>query len=244
MATASFNTLLINPRLRLMTGDALRLPLFDGFPIKSARIHEWFSEACLPGHHLWYPPLTLLAALACRSAVDEKVRIVWIGRQCWPMFQLLSAMGRHVQPVFLHPPSDAERFWAIGQAMRCPGVHAVVADGSGMTQTISRRLQLAAESALVLGLIARPPWEIHELSCAATRWQVRPGKSDRSCAAWDIELLSCRGQRVGQDVPQYWNADWNYQVFLGTGALHLSPHVGRRSDLSPDEGAQARSRTA
>ena len=39
-----------------------------------------------------------------------------------------------------------------------------VADASGLDMGSSRRLQLAAESGGVLGLLVRPPWEVKELS--------------------------------------------------------------------------------
>ena len=80
--------------------------------------------------------------------------------------------------VFLDPLTDAGRFRGIGQALRCRGVKAVVADGSGLTPTVSRRLQLAAEAGGAWGLLARPPWELEVPSWAATRWRVRPSISD------------------------------------------------------------------
>jgi hypothetical protein len=249
----ALSSLLLDPRLRLTTADALPLPTFDSVPIKSGCVHEWFLAGDFPSGALWYPPLSIMTALACRESGRANHRIVWIGRRCWPTFQLLSAMGEGAsvqqtlaRSVFLDPYTDAERFWAIGQALRCPGVRAVIADGSGMTSTVSRRLQLAAEGGMVLGLVARPPWEVGEPSQAATRWQVRP-RDARDKPGWKIELLSCRGQHPGQEAPSYWNADWAYQVFRGTGAVHLSPGVGRgiaASQVARSGGEQALPRTA
>jgi hypothetical protein len=253
--------------LHLVTADALDLPQAAGpLPqLSPGQTHEWFlSEAwgtprakgsVSRGKTPWHPPLTILAHFAGEAACGERPgsprKIVWIGRNCWPTLQLLCAISAAPaaeslrRSLFLDPLTDAERFWAIGQALRCPGIAAVVADGSGMNETVSRRLQLAAESGRnggggesggVLGLLARPLRERDAPSWAATRWEVRPrssqtdGAADRAapCPAWEIERISCRGQHREQDAPHTWLAAWSYQVFRGTGALHISPGVGHR----------------
>jgi hypothetical protein len=237
-------TLLLDPRLRLATAEALAMPAGDRFPVRVGRIHEWFLAGDFSIGRFWCPPLTVMAALACQATRNGagNRRIAWIGRRCRPTFQLLAALGAGApagrtlaRSIFLEPLNDAERFWAIGQALRCPGVGAVIADGSGMSPTVSRRLQLAAECGMVMGLIARPPWEMGEPSYAATRWQVQPAAADGGLLRWMIERLSCRGQQQGHDAPQYWTADWLYQVFRGTGIFHLSPDMGRGSAASQVE---------
>jgi len=165
---------------------------------------------------------------------------VWIGRRCWPTFQLLGGLGINLpRMLFLDPVTDGERFWAVDQALRSGGIHAVVADGSGMSQTTSRRLQLAAESGSALALLARPPWEAEEASYAATRWEVR-ARGGGEMMQWEIQLLSCRGQQRGQDAPPHWNAEWSYQVYRGKGTVHLSPRVGRGAAAAADGAALSR----
>ena len=56
--------------------------------LSSGHIHEWHLTDCLNQRNLWFPPLTLLMLLACSHTHE---RIVWIGRRCWPTFQLLWA---------------------------------------------------------------------------------------------------------------------------------------------------------
>ncbi|MEN1705087.1 MAG: hypothetical protein AAGJ54_06180 [Planctomycetota bacterium] len=85
--------------------------------------------------------------------------------------------------------------WAIDQALRCPGVAAVIADGRGFSMAESRRLQLAAAVGGGIGLIARPLRERGELSAAKTRWLVTPRVSDTHNQAWTVELLRCKGVR-------------------------------------------------
>jgi hypothetical protein len=150
----------------------------------------------------WLPPLTILLHLA-RSAMaqasDGNQLIVWIGRRCWPS----AAALRNVQTskrqniktnetrrafdfdfltfrlfdvsLFIDPPDDASRLWAIDLALRSPAVAAVIADGSNLDMAHTRRLQLAAEASPgngAIGLFARPSWELNNLSAARTRWRV------------------------------------------------------------------------
>jgi hypothetical protein len=68
----------------------------------------------------------------------------------------------------------------------------VVADGSGLKMADSRRWQLAAAAGGVMGLIARPGWELGELSAAKTRWRVRPERSETDGPRWTVELLRCK----------------------------------------------------
>ncbi len=120
-------------------------------------------------------------------------------------------------------------FGRLGRCCGCPGIAVVVADGSGMTAVVNRRLQLAAECGKAVGLIARPPWEIKEPTHAATRWQVSARATESESMQWDIELLRCRGRQPEQDAPRRWMARWSYGVFRGTGTFDLSADVGGRS---------------
>jgi protein ImuA len=211
----------------------------------------------------------LLTLLARRYL--ENRRLVCIGRACWPSFQLLCAAAEggtqrgktHLlgRTLFLDPLTDQERFWAMGQALRCPGVAVVLADASKMDLNTSRRLQLAAEAGNrgegmgPLALLARPYKELETPSWAATRWVVRSQRSARDKAGgdelkgeepghrWRLELKTCRGQlggvRPAQDAPRDWNVEFTYQVFRGTGALHLSAGLGRGAAGAPEARAQS-----
>ncbi len=115
--------------------------------------------------------------------------------------------ARHAEQLFsrsllLDPAHDEARLWAIDGALRCPGVAAIVADGSTLSMVATRRLQLAAAEGGALALIARPPWEARELSAATTRWRVRraprsPRPDARVPMRWQLQLLRAKGlQRV------------------------------------------------
>lgn len=76
--------------------------------------------------------------------------------------------------LFIDPPDDAARLWAIDLSLRSMVGGIVIADGSRLDMPATRRLQLAAEAGRSIALIARPPHELNELSAAATRWIAQP----------------------------------------------------------------------
>jgi len=58
--------------------------------------------------------------------------------------------------IVVRPRSERDALWATDQALRCSVVAAVIAPLRRLDERASRRLQLAAESSGVLGLILRP----------------------------------------------------------------------------------------
>jgi hypothetical protein len=261
---------------RLRVGSALELPVRERVGravlprFERGALHEFFLGGDLAGTASPVGVLTLLATGKMQApggdvsaAVKEPnsrrefvPRVVYVGRSCWPTFQVVAAALAPYSlehALFLDPASDAERFWAIGQALRCGSVTAVVADGSRMTQTVSRRLQLAAESLGERGgggavaFLSRPLEEKEEASWAASRWEVRPVLSGGQHSRWVLECFSCRRQHAGQDAPRRWIADCSYQVLRGTVSFHLSADVGHRAAEASqpvEQAAGVRSRTA
>lgn len=121
--------------------------------------------------------------------------------------------GLFSRSLFVDPPDASLRLWAIDTALRCGGVTAVVADGSGLGMAATRRLQLAAAAADTLVLTARPPSEVREVSAATTRWTVaRSPNAETDDAArgpcWSATLLRAKGaqnlrrDRLGTAAPQ------------------------------------------
>ena len=263
---SGLQALLNHPGLGLRTGDRLaeHSPETGARPVDwltGGAIHEWFYWPDLQavGQQRegrgggWYAPLTLLAELVGGHLGQRKggearggAWIVWVGRRCWPGLQLLYAtLSAHgvrsldatlEHCVFLDPLTEEEKLWGICQALRCPAVAAVVADGSGLNETGSRRMQLAAEAGGALGLLARPPWECAEPSWAATRWKVAPCFSEVRQPRWRIELVRCKQQPGQREVPRRWVAGWSYEVSNGAGTLDLSAEVGHRTDAASEAG--------
>jgi hypothetical protein len=271
--TTTLTSLLADPRLHTAASLKTPAPQKQHTPLPTfepAQLHEFFLETDLPTPTQPALLLTLLATLWATQKLQapggdpasmvgrprRDLRIVYIGKSCWPSFQLVAAAmapSPLQNALFLDPLSDAEKFWAIGQALRCPALTAIIADASRLTPTISRRLQLAAESQSnseragggPLAFLARPANEKDQPSWAASRWNVQPLPSDKQTPQWLLECFSCRRQHAGQDAPRRWIADGSYQVLRGTVTFHLSPDVGHRTAHTPPPFQHTRSaRTA
>lgn len=222
--------------------DRVLLPLegeqrrSGGLP--SGCVHEWFAgTAAKPD---WLAPLTVLAHLARQAAraaseVDRGggrgSEIVWVGTRCWPYpvaIARIDALGRHL---FVDAATTDQRVWATELALRSGAVACVVTDASGLKMSDTRRLQLAAAESGGIAFLARPPWELRELSAAATRWLVTPQTGLESTVLypdphWKLELLRCKGLRpVPEDA-----RSWIVRLDHATGDVHLvADAAGRRA---------------
>ena len=74
----------------------------------------------------------------------------------------------------IRPDSEADEIWAIDQALRCPGVAAVVGWPQRVAATPLRRWQLAAKASGVVGLFVRPAVTRQQPTWAEVRVQVQP----------------------------------------------------------------------
>lgn len=189
-------------------------------------VHEWFglhdgSEGNGGG---WLPPLTVLLHLAHRAAAagERAGLVVWIGERCHPS---PPSMPRDLleRSVFVSCGTRDERVWAIDLSLRCAGVCAVVADGSGLSMADSRRCQLAAAAGEAgggaLALLARPSRERAQLSAARTRWLVWPAPFDGRGPGWSVQLLRCKGVRPTPEDARHWVVRHEH----ATGDVHLVP---------------------
>lgn len=195
-----------------------------GGGLRRGGLHEWVGLAAHdwggagPRRGRWSPPLGVLVHMAARcmsvaaGAGDggESMTVCWVGRRVWPSVHALS--GEHessstcagtllARSLLVDATCAADRLWAADLAARCPGT-LVVVDGSGMDMAASRRLLLAAEAGAAAGAwmvqVARPPWELKQLSAATTRWLVsrRPaatGSETKGKVRLGVTLLRSRG---------------------------------------------------
>lgn len=198
-----------------------------------------------------WPPLGAIGHLARRAVEGDGHTsgggiVVWIGRRCWPALWALSLAERGDRAAedarrllrasaLIDARDVAERLWAMDAALRCPGVAAVVGDGSGIDLAGTRRLQLAAESGGGVGLLARPPSERWELSAATTRWLV--GWSARARRPrWSVELLRCKGVQPSREAPRVFAVEWDRVE----GAVCVSSNVVDRSEAPSSSPARWR----
>lgn len=219
------------------------------------------------------PPLRLLAWLAHRAwlpgAPSHGRFVCWIGARVRPYPRALlserpaaewepesiaqEAPATDAGPasrllassLFVDPPDEGARLWAIDLAVRCPALAAVVADGRGLDMAGSRRLQLAVERGAQeargargagggpLVLLARPPSERGVPSVSGTRWWVE--RAAGAAPRWTLELLRWKAARtLGplrtsfgalSEVGRRWTLEWNH----ASGAVSESAVVVDRS---------------
>jgi protein ImuA len=133
-----------------------------------------------------------------------------IGRPYLPGLKLIGADTAAL--IYLHVPRAEDVLWAMGEALKCRGFSAVIAEFPAHARvldlTSTRRLALAAQEGLGLGLILRHANSI-EPNAATTRWLVSsaPSVSDRfgglGAPSFHLDLVKNRFGPSGQ-----WRVQW------------------------------------
>ena len=203
----------------------------------------------------WTPALSLITQCVSQSLTSRPAHhaqisgIVWVGRRVWPCPAFLrysdamsdcdssgnepnsSALAHRVasQSIFVDAPTPFERIWATDLALRLSPHTVVVADGSGFDMAATRRLQLATQASGGLCLLARPPWEVSELSAATTRWMVRRAVSPIHTRRWTVELLRCKGMQPSALANL---RPWTVEHDHATRSLRVVSDVGNGLDAA------------
>lgn len=134
------------------------------------------------------------------------------------------------QLVLVRAARQQDALWAMEETLRCPAVGAALLVAGEIDLTAARRLQLAAESGGVLGLLLRPDADGAAPTAALTRWRIgaAPSDSDSPHAigdpAWSLDLLRCRGGR-----PTTWRATWHGDRLLTEGEASATDAARRRA---------------
>ncbi len=202
--------------------------------LRRGAVHEWLSgQDARERAGWWAAPLGVLTHAAARAvrADDAGRRAVWIGRRAWPHALGIRDPALLERSVFVEAGDDARRLWAIDLALRCAGVAVVIADGSGLGMSESRRLQLAAGAGGGVCLLARPWWERREISAAWTRWRVTPSPSDGSDPRWTVELLRCKGVRPASEDARRWAVRREHE----TGDVRVVADAADRAGETPGQ---------
>ena len=135
----------------------------------------------------------------------------------------MDLLGRSV---FVDPPDQRQRLWAVDVAVRCPAVTAVIADGRHWNMAATRRLQLAAREGGALVLLGRDGSETGQLSAAATRWRVLPMVTAGKRPRWQVQLLRCKGVQPSAHTEgsPLWSLEWNHEK----GTVNIPADVADR----------------
>jgi protein ImuA len=142
---------------------------------------------------------------------------VWIGRDRRLFAPALSSFG--VEPhqvIFISLMNDKDTLWVMEEALKCPGLTAVVCEMKDMDFKQSRRFQLAVEHSRVTGFVLRnATGKLGSTACAA-RWQVRSlpsaeldGLPGPGFLRWQVELLKVRNGQTGS-----WILEWQEGQFV------------------------------
>jgi hypothetical protein len=226
--------------------------------------HEWYIATGQSARTQGIPTPTAIVAVAAANILKERHKLstrhhtdsmasatsqklaVWIGRRLWPNPHFLDHALRstlRTNCLFLDPPNDKLRLWAIDTALRSPAIGVVVADLGAISFTLSQRLLLAARAGNTIGLFCRyirrdSTGSIAPSTAATTRWLIRSEISTSERPRWGLELLKCKGT-----PPR--TTRWSVELCRGDDdenvPLHLSPTVADRRAKAPGADSTERS---
>lgn len=166
--------------------------MLPGGGFRRGTLVEWV--AAVPGSGA-----TLLALRAARAACGEGRILVVVDRRREFYPPAAAGLGWALEQIVLvRPMSAADEAWALDQALRSPGVGAVLGWPQKLDDHTFRRWQLAAEASGALGLLVRPAAARTRPSWAEVKLLVTPrsaaGASLPSAQrTWKLEILRCRG---------------------------------------------------
>ena len=181
-------------RIRLLEGHSP--PLATGVRFNIPALDDALPESGLPLgciHEVYDDGVTAAAGfVAAILTLLPKGPVIWISDEAELYLLGLSAFGIGPDDLLLVQAKNArDRLWVMEQALRWPGLKAVVAELSSFDLNATRRLQLAAESSGVTGFIIAQ--QEQGLTSGMTRWHVTPAPSCESeTACWHIDLSRCR----------------------------------------------------
>jgi protein ImuA len=150
--------------------------------------------------------------------------------------------------IVVEPPSRALRLWALAEAVRLPGLAAVVAELEAVDFTASRRLQLAAaRSGVTAFLLAEEdvaPTQ-REATAARTRWRVTAMTSAAAIGVgrprWRLELLRGPGAASGTWIVEPTHDGFRHPALASaTATSGTAPRAGAVAALLRDRSPRAR----
>jgi protein ImuA len=142
---------------------------------------------------------------------------LWVGLSQTLFAPALKVFG--IEPdriIFINLLQDKDVMWVMEEALKCPGLAAVVGEVSEMDFKQSRRLQLAVEKSHVTGFILRNASAKLSATACAARWHIKPRPSEPvdglpglGFPRWEVELLKVRNGKTGK-----WVLEWNEGGFI------------------------------
>jgi len=144
---------------------------------------------------------------------------VWIGqaKRYAPALASFGILPHRV--IFISLRKDGDALWVMEEALKCPGLTAVICETKALDFKQSQRLQRAVEHSRVTGFVLRnASGKLSSTACAA-RWQVRPlpstdlgGLPGLGFLRWQVNLLKVRNGQTGN-----WILEWQEGRFVLAG---------------------------
>ncbi len=141
---------------------------------------------------------------------------IWIGRarRFAPALTAFGILPHRV--IFISLRKDEDALWVMEEALKCPGLTAVICETRELDFRQSQRLQRAVEHSRVTGFVLRnAAGNLSSTACAA-RWQIRPlpstdlgGLPGLGFLRWQVDLLKVRNGQTGN-----WVLEWQERHFV------------------------------
>jgi len=199
------------------TGEAAHFglgPLEAAFPNRvfpTGAIHEFIS-----GRPVETAACGGVIAGILRVLLEKGGICVWVSyiRRIYP--PALKRFGLNPERViFVDVPLQKDVLWVMEEALKCPGVAAVVCETHDLSFMESRRLQLAVEQSHVTGFVLRKDVKKKNTTACVSRWRVRPVRSQLrkgmpgvGLPRWQIDLT-----KVRNGTPGTWILEWCQHQF-------------------------------
>jgi len=151
-----------------------------------------------------------------QGLLDKGGACLWISytRRIYPPALKLFGVNPD-QVIFVDVPMQRDILWVTEEALKCEGVATVICETKALSFSDSQRLQLAVEKSHVTGFVLRKDVKKTNTTACATRWQVRPVRSQLRSGMpgvgqprWLVELIKVRNGRPGS-----WTIEWKKQHF-------------------------------
>ena len=184
-------------RARISSGLPALDALLPGGGFASGTLVEWLSEG-------FDESATTLAIMVAGNLMRGRGTLVVVDarREFFPPGA--AKLGVDLDRTVVAQPEDAQaEVWALEQSLRSEAVSAAVGWIDDVSDTVLRRLQLAAEIGGGIGLLVRPASRRTTKSWADMRLLVHPVPTgDSPAAPWRVrvEMLHCRGGFPGGNI--------------------------------------------
>ena len=189
-------------------------------------------------HELVCPAATEAAAssafvLALLSKVlPAQGPTVWISRHQTVFPPALSGFGIPAhQLIFVHASSQKQMLWAIDEALKCEGLHALIAEPGAINFMQSRRFQLSVEQSRVTAFMLCQRQAMQ--NTCVSRWHIKPlpsvsqgGMPGVGPARWEVELQKMRNGRPGKWVVEW---DGRHLKQVQEAAAEAARHLHRKT---------------